>query len=134
MKKTQALKTGDWVKHKTQGYIGVYEGETRIPKLFELSTDTYGCRVRTDADKNSKPAIASPSNLINLSDLSTEEKHKINLAHFGKEWKGVRTISQQHRTTHCWFCKDSLDNTTDLECKACGWILCPCGACGCGFQ
>jgi hypothetical protein len=26
-----------------------------------------------------------------------------------------------------------LDNAVDVECVACDWIICVCGACGCGF-
>jgi hypothetical protein len=39
----------------------------------------------------------------------------------------------RHRVTHCWNCKEHLDNLFDLECSACGWIICRCGACGCGY-
>ena len=46
----------------------------------------------------------------------------------------VRRESLPPRVTHCWSCKDSLDSTIDLECCGCGWILCACGACGCGFE
>tara|TARA_Y100001970_G_scaffold16509_1_gene18558 strand:- start:102 stop:773 length:672 start_codon:yes stop_codon:yes gene_type:complete len=38
------------------------------------------------------------------------------------------------RTTHCYNCRDPLNSFDDLSCKACKWILCSCGACGCGFQ
>jgi hypothetical protein len=37
-----------------------------------------------------------------------------------------------HRVSHCWSCKNPLDNAVDIECVACGWIVCRCGACGCG--
>jgi len=43
--------------------------------------------------------------------------------------------SQGHRgrrITHCWSCKGPLDNAFDAECLACNWIVCSCGACGCG--
>jgi len=36
------------------------------------------------------------------------------------------------RTSHCYVCKRYLDNFTNAECEKCGWIICPCGACGCG--
>jgi hypothetical protein len=34
---------------------------------------------------------------------------------------------------HCYSCKSLLTNATELECASCGWILCKCGACGCGY-
>jgi hypothetical protein len=49
---------------------------------------------------------------------------------------GIRFSRRDHRTTHCYNCmaKD-LDNETDYECLACGWIIChECGACGCGYR
>jgi hypothetical protein len=36
------------------------------------------------------------------------------------------------RVTHCHKCKRHLDNAMDVECEACKWIICRCGACGCG--
>ena len=41
---------------------------------------------------------------------------------------------RKKRTTHCYDCKDPLNSFDDLSCKACKWILCSCGACGCGFE
>jgi len=47
----------------------------------------------------------------------------------GTPWqRGIRRI------THCYVCKEHLDNAVDLECTMCGWIICGnCGACGCGY-
>lgn len=42
--------------------------------------------------------------------------------------------AKAHREAHCYSCKRSIDNETYYECEACGWIICPCGACGCGFD
>ncbi len=40
--------------------------------------------------------------------------------------------STRVRKTWCWNCKSDLDNRIQLECNDCGWIICECGACGCG--
>ena len=37
-------------------------------------------------------------------------------------------------TKQCYSCKEELDNSVDLECSNCGWIVCICGACGCGYS
>jgi hypothetical protein len=37
------------------------------------------------------------------------------------------------RVTKCYSCGKPLDNSVELECVACNWILCKCGACGCGY-
>lgn len=52
----------------------------------------------------------------------------------GLDNKGTRQITREHRVTHCYACKEHLDNAIDVECAACGWIICgTCGACGCGY-
>jgi hypothetical protein len=35
------------------------------------------------------------------------------------------------RRTQCWKCHRPITNVTTIECSLCGWIICPCGACGC---
>lgn len=64
-----------------------------------------------------------------------EEKHKMFLREKGIPYNGVRpeTKNRPHRSTHCWACKEHLDNTMQVECATCGWIICKCGACGCGY-
>ena len=52
----------------------------------------------------------------------------------GLPYLGVRGIqARAHRTSHCWACKDPLDSEIALECVACKWMLCKCGACGCTY-
>lgn len=46
------------------------------------------------------------------------------------------TNSYRHlyrRVTYCYRCKNRLDNSLEQECDECGWIVCDCGACGCGY-
>ena len=37
------------------------------------------------------------------------------------------------RETHCYECKLGLSSFEDFSCKKCKWLLCMCGACGCGY-
>jgi hypothetical protein len=63
--------------------------------------------------------------------------HKKRLNDLKIKYVGIRRASPQkrnHRVTHCWSCKKNLDNSIDFECMSCGWILCRCGACGCGYK
>lgn len=62
--------------------------------------------------------------------------HKEFINKTGKAYKGTSKITQakKHRTTHCYNCQSKLDNSIDLECNACKWIICNCGACGCGWS
>ncbi len=72
-----------------------------------------------------------------IATLSLSERHKLFLEKHGIVYRGVRERTQRflvRRITHCYSCKLDLDNAVDLECVACGWILCTCGACGCGFD
>ena len=72
-----------------------------------------------------------------LASLPLEERHRIFLEELGIAYKGVRAGSSRvrfRRVTHCYICRKHLDNAVDVECVACGWILCTCGACGCGFS
>lgn len=40
------------------------------------------------------------------------------------------TLAPSFRATGCWKCKVKLDGEFDIECKTCGWMICPnCGAC-----
>jgi len=65
-----------------------------------------------------------------------EKKHRTFLESKNIIYRGVSCVSEKKHTrvTHCWNCKNPLDNSIDLECKSCGWILCSCGACGCGYN
>lgn len=137
MSEIRMLREGMLVRHMTKKYIGFYEGVTRITKLFELPSDSIGCRVRIGGRLSSKIEIASPDNLETLDSLNLEERHEAHLEFLGIPWKGIREAgsSNDRRVTHCWFCKSKLDNAVNSECNACGWILCGnCGACGCGYK
>lgn len=69
-----------------------------------------------------------------LIEKNLTEKHQHRLESLGIEYKGVRrNLNVIQRATICWKCKNSLNSEIDLECIVCGWILCSCGACGCGY-
>jgi hypothetical protein len=136
---SEVFKEGKLVRHKIKGYIGIIDGTTKIIDLLESPNDTFGYRVQPIYSSQSKRLIASPSNLELISEMQLEERHKAHLFYLGISWKGTRKVNLdmhpgKHRITHCWFCKKELDNAIDIECSACGWILCQCGACGCGFK
>ena len=65
-----------------------------------------------------------------------EFRHKSKMNELGKKYLGVRVSARKrpHRVTICYACRATLDNTMQLECAACGWIICGCGACGCGYD
>jgi hypothetical protein len=62
------------------------------------------------------------------------ETHKLWMIQKGFEYKGVSNHPKYQRTNNCYSCKNSVDNSQDIECNACQWIICSyCGACGCGY-
>lgn len=62
------------------------------------------------------------------------ERHKEYLLEHGKEYSGITQGSnKKHRVTHCYSCKAGLDSSLHIECNACNWLICYCGACGCGY-
>lgn len=61
------------------------------------------------------------------------ETHKKFLQAKGLPYGGARQNTKSHRVAHCYNCKRHLDNAFNTECINCTWIICSCGACGCGF-
>lgn len=63
-------------------------------------------------------------------------RHKEYVEDLGRVYRGVRSrTSVTRRTDKCYACHTLVDNSVDLECVACGWIICShCAACGCGYS
>ena len=64
-----------------------------------------------------------------------QERHRLKVVESGKQYLGVRPARKvkRNRVARCYACKSTLDNSINMECSSCGWILCSCGACGCGY-
>lgn len=62
--------------------------------------------------------------------------HKEFLEDRGLPYSGIhiRSSDYKKRETGCYACKGTLNSEVNIECIACGWILCRCGACGCGHS
>lgn len=67
--------------------------------------------------------------------MTPEQRHKQRLDQMGLFYGGVRalTTGRRQRNAHCYECKEPLNSLAKFECEQCGWILCDCGACGCGY-
>ncbi len=63
-------------------------------------------------------------------------RHEAFVAKSGKTYQGFITSNKVRnpRITHCYSCYEDLDSRADVECKICGWLVCNCGACGCGWS
>lgn len=60
--------------------------------------------------------------------------HRKNISLLGIKYNGISPTLKKHRTPNCYACKTLLDNSINIECNLCNWIICNCGACGCGFD
>ena len=98
---------------------------------------------RKDAEREEAERLAAEREEVarkemeRLLNRSPEERHKERIENLGLEYLGVRPATHspsRRRITHCYSCNVHLDNSVDSECISCGWILCSCGACGCGYS
>jgi hypothetical protein len=87
---------------------------------------------RMEALLRSKPALLEEAHAVEARECLA--RHRARLTSLGIAHRGAGpACGWIHRCTHCWACKHPLDSEVDLQCYACGWILCRCGGCGCGF-
>lgn len=62
------------------------------------------------------------------------ERHRERLDRGGKDYQGVSVSPDvTFREAHCWSCKQPLDSRIDVQCNACEWMICACGACRCNY-
>jgi hypothetical protein len=82
--------------------------------------------------RNEPKQLATEEHLAAAERATIVERHRTFLESSGRNYQGViESRSGRVRLTHCWRCKEDLDNRVDIECAACHWIICTCGACGC---
>jgi hypothetical protein len=63
------------------------------------------------------------------------ERHKQYLQKHRKQYMGVSEMRlTKRRVTHCYSCKEDLDSNLHVQCNSCRWMICYCGACGCGYE
>jgi hypothetical protein len=67
-------------------------------------------------------------------ELSRQNKKELQKAEQGIMSDVDKFPVRKVRVTHCYSCHHSLDSRKTEKCTKCGWILCNCGACGCGFS
>jgi hypothetical protein len=131
-----------------EAHIEYYKGFQLVAKFYQGSFQGRAWHRIT----NKKITIAGASNadiVVSLKQLvdadvaenlahyreKLVEKHRAFLTSIGKPDLGQGGVSRFGRSNHCYKCKGPVNNTFDLECKACGWIICSyCAACGCGYR
>lgn len=112
----------EYVRHETTWY----DAKTHI-RVTDVDARRLDSLLRQSPDLLESLAIKARGQL--------EERHAGHLQRHGiaDHGRGPSTRSVQ-RAAHCWECRQSLDSRVDLECYGCHWILCQCGACGCGYH
>lgn len=71
---------------------------------------------------------------IETQQAATIVRHKNYLVKLGISYEGVQPLDvNKHRATNCYACRSHLDSSINLQCAACKWLICECGACGCGY-
>lgn len=81
--------------------------------------------------------VIEESRRIEAEEENLKENHRKKLIELGfdpDEFTAKKVAPKRHRVTHCYNCKKGLDNKLFFECTACQWIICTCGACGCGYN
>jgi hypothetical protein len=104
----------------------VGEAECRRADLEELRA------LHEPSVRPSPPQALGPVDLEEL-----RARHRRHVEARGMPYKGAGRRQRVHtvrRETHCWGCKAHLDSDIEIECFSCGWILCRCGCCGCGWH
>lgn len=111
----QRFETGDGLKrHETADF----EKALQFLKSADYTSLDSKCRTLQD--------------VVNLVVRQNHKNRQLQIG--GSATLVVRRVTRKHRTPHCWNCKRGLDNYYQLECTSCWWIVCPCGACGCGWE
>ncbi len=64
------------------------------------------------------------------------KRHKKHLKKY-KIPRDAITLKKRHKNSKerdvpCYECHSQLNSKINLECSRCGWMVCPCGTCGCG--
>ena len=96
-----------------------------VTKCTSISDAILKIRMVIDAELD--------ANIENIQE-SIIKNHKEVMLSAGRKYLGTRSITSFRRINHCYSCKRPVDNAYDIECVACGWILCSrCGSCGCGY-
>jgi len=126
-------------------WVGIINGKTLVfdESLSNSTTDvTFWAREEdrfVEIDRNHARAAASKlggecrEDAIEAYRRSVVVRHRMRFQRMGKKYSGIRKSNKRvPRETHCWSCKKTLSSEGFPECVKCGWILCECGACGCG--
>ena len=114
-----------------------------VGKILCKDKDNILIRFRTIGEKNLRYNIkerdwelvlATKERRKQFQPQTTKYLHKKYLESKGILYEGVSVSFKSVRNTHCYSCKEKISTYTNLICNSCNWIICNCGACGCGYS
>lgn len=133
------LERKKWESAEAERIAKLTPDEWHKEKLEKLSKKYHGVRLKREQERleREKGEAERLAESERIAKLTPTERHKEELERLGKKYHGVRQVvrdTRKRRITHCYSCKQPLDNSIDIECISCNWIICKCGACGCGYS
>ena len=112
------------------------EWRTRSGEVW-LKDEIRHYKNRAREEERKKTALLEEEEARRRAEVWLQERHKQRLSRLGIAYHGVRQASGNSsptRVTHCYVCRKPLNSSVDIECVSCGWIICQCSACGCGYH
>lgn len=110
------------------------EQEQALRAYAEWEQKDNGAFVASELLEKEKKERKRTSDLLFNENQIRIERHKEFLGKSGKTGEAIVVESRNNRTTHCYSCKCNLSSNSNLECTTCHWLICECGACGCGYS
>ena len=87
------------------------------------------------AENELKAKRAEEKNRLQELENKVAKRHKQFLADLKlPNYGSYKNVKAKSRETHCYKCKRHLISKIMLQCKKCRWMICNCGACGCGYR
>lgn len=126
-------------RHLGLGAVIIAEREIRrggdemdVYVVSERKLSTFKTKVLRSRIQPNGMTDAEALNALAEFDGPVVENHSAYLGRIGKPAANLQEASSSYlRTTQCHRCTSPIDTDFNLECAACGWIVCNCGACGC---
>ena len=128
------------------GIYGFASKSCEVTKILEPKIREYGIDATVDEkniaikkylnwkksefDKHHK----EESKEIEVFSRTIAKRHRAFIENRGLNYTGSRNSTKKHRSSHCYSCGGSVDSDCNLECNTCNWLICSCGACGCGYM
>ena len=110
------------------------EKEQALRAYAEWEQKDNGVFVAGELLEKEKKEKERTSDLTNKEHQTRVERHKKFLDKIGKTGEARFVEPCNNRATHCYSCKCNLSSNLNLECTTCHWLICECGACGCGYS